>query len=369
MGPTNCGLVSGFVLIVLVVRIDEFDQRNGEMKRIMSKSMLGLDIGNSTIKFAVADGQQVRQMVCLPLLEDLVKEDRIVSREAIAQELRQAIKDHRISSRRVALTLPSERTIVRRMVVPYMTEEQLRINLPYEFHDFIQEDKDLFFYDYAVAGVQRNEQNQPTGLELIGCAVRRETIEVFRDVLRMAGLKLERAVPDCLVYGNLIRNYEGNYTGHPAEYCIVDMGHRAIRMHMFRGHVYETTRVIDIGGRSIDTLIASHFGVDPHLAASYKQTNYENAQTISACQELYSRVAVELMRAVNFYGFNTPNSDLRDIYFCGGLTNIRPLMDEISHNVDLEMHSITELLPPGGSEEDAVICATAVGSLLQGNGR
>lgn len=335
----------------------------------MSKSILGLDIGNRSVKFAVADERQVRQLVCLPLLEDLVREDRIVSREAIAQELRQAMKERKISSRRVALVLPSERTIVRRMVVPYMTAEQLRINLPYEFHDFIQEDKDLFFYDYAVAGVQKDEQNQPTGLELIGCAVRRETIEVFRDVLHMAGLKLERAIPDCLVYGNLIRNYERTNGTHPAEYCIVDLGHRAIRMHMFRSHIYETTRVIDIGGRSIDALIADHFGVDPHLAASYKQTNHENAQIISGCQELYGRVAVELMRAVNFYGFNTPNSDLRDIYFCGGLTNIPALMNEISRNVDLEVHSIAELLPQGGSEEDAVICAAAVGSLLQGNGR
>ncbi len=336
---------------------------------IMSKSLLGLDIGNSAIKFAVADEHQVQQLVTLPLLEDLVKDDRIVSADAVAEQLLRAMKENRISKRHVALVLPSERTIVRRLTVPLMTAEQLRINLPYEFHDFIQEDKDLFFYDYAVAGTQTDEQGNPTALELVGCATRKETIAIFREVLRKAGLKLDRAVPDSLVYANLIRNYEANCPDHPAEYCIVDMGHRAIRMHMFRGAVYETTRVIDLGGRSVDTLIADHFGVDPHLAATYKQTNHENAQNIQPCQELYSRVAVELMRAVNFYGFNTPNSDLRDIYFCGGLTNIPALMDEIGRNVDLQMHSIAELMPDGGEEEDAVICAAAVGCLLQENGR
>lgn len=335
----------------------------------MSKSLLGLDVGNSAIKFAVADESRVQQLVSLPLLEDLIKDDRIVSRDAVAQELRDALKKNRISKRHVALVLPSERTIVRRLVVPYMTAEQLRVNLPYEFHDFIQEDKDLFFYDYAIADVQKDEQGQPTGLELIGAAVRKETIAVFREVLHKAGLKLDRAVPDCLVYANLIRNFERGHSDHPAEYCVVDMGHRAIRMHMYRGSTYETTRVIDLGGRSVDALIADAFSVDPHLAASYKQTNHDNAQTIPACQELYGRVAVELMRAINFYGFNTPNSDLRDIYFCGGLTNIRALMDEISRNIDLTMHSITELMPAGGDEDDAVLCAAAVGGLLQGNGR
>ena len=335
----------------------------------MSKSLLGLDIGNSAIKFAVADEGRVQQLAVLPLLEDLIKDDRIVSRDAVAQELRDALKKNRISKRHVALVLPSERAIVRRLVVPYMTAEQLRVNLPYEFHDFIQEDKDLFFYDYAVAGVQQDEEGNPTGLELIGAAVRKETIAVFREVFHKAGLKLDRAVPDCLVYANLIRNYEHTHSDHPAEYCVVDMGYRAIRMHMYRGTTYETTRVIDLGGRSMDVLIADAFSVDPHLAASYMQTNHNGAQEIQACQDLYGKVAVELMRAINFYGFNTPNSDLQDIYFCGGLIHIKPLMEEIGRNIDLKMHSITELLPPGADEDDAVLGAAAVGVLLQGNGR
>ena len=335
----------------------------------MSKSLLGLDIGNSAIKFAVANGDQVQQLAVLPLLEDLIKDDRIVSRDAVAQELRDALKKNHISKRHVALVLPSERAIVRRLVVPCMTAEQLQVNLPYEFHDFIQEDKDLFFYDYAVADVQKDEEGNPTGLELIGAAVRKETIAVFREVFHKAGLKLDRAVPDCLVYANLIRNYERNNPNHPAEYCVVDMGYRAIRMHMFRGHTYETTRVIELGGRSMDVLIADAFSVDPHLAASYMQTNHDGAQEIQACQELYARVAVELMRAINFYGFNTPNSDLKDIYFCGGLTHIKPLMEEIKRSIDLNMHPISELLPSGGDTDDAVLCAAAVGALLQGNGR
>ena len=335
----------------------------------MSKSLLGLDIGNSAIKFAVADEGRVHQMVVLTLPQDLIKDDRIVSRDAVAQEIRAALKKNHISKRHVALVLPSERAIVRRFVVPYMTAEQLRVNLPYEFHDFIQEDKDLFFYDYAVADVQKDEEGNLSGLELVAAAVRKETIAVFRDVFHKAGLKLDRAVPDCLVYANLIRNYERTHSDHPAEYCIVDMGCRAIRMHMFRGTIYETTRIIDLGGSSLGMLIADAFSVDPHLAADYMKTNHEGAQEIQVCQDLYGKVAVELMRAINFYGFNTPDSDLRDIYFGGGLTHIKPMMETILRDLDLNVHSVTELLPAGGDEDDAVLCAAAVGALLQGNGR
>ena len=50
---------------------------------------------------------------------------------------------------------------------------------------------------------------------------------------------------------------------------------------------------------------------DPHIAANYKRANYSEVQDIQACHDLYNRVAVEIMRAVNFYGFNTPTLTCR----------------------------------------------------------
>ena len=70
--------------------------------------------------------------------------------------------------------------------------------------------------------------------------------------------------------------------------------------------------------KQADAIIADAAGVDPHLATGYKMSNYQGAQEIPACRELYSRVAVEIMRAVNFYGFNTPDANLKDLYFTGG---------------------------------------------------
>ena len=80
---------------------------------------------------------------------------------------------------------------------------------------------------------------------------------------------------------------------------MVDLGHQSVRLHIYQNGVYDTTRTIELGGRSLDAIIADTAGVDPHLATGYKMSNYQGAQEISACRELYSRVAVEIMRAVN----------------------------------------------------------------------
>ena len=189
-------------------------------------------------------------------------------------------------------------------------------------------------------------------------------------MLRLAGMKLVRAVPECLAYGNLLRaKLEQKPEEYRGECAVVDLGHQSIRLHIYQNGVYDTTRTIELGGRSLDAIIADAAGVDPHLATGYKMSNYQGAQEIPACRELYSRVAVEIMRAVNFYGFNTPDADLRDLYLSGGLANVTALGEELERTLQLTLHPIDELCPSGLSGPETSYCAAAMGVLLQGNGR
>ena len=76
------------------------------------------------------------------------------------------------------------------------------MNLPYEFHDFVQGDKDQYFYDYAVVAVGEGRKGEdgkeePPTLDLLAAATRKETIAAYRRMLRLAGMKLVRAVPEC----------------------------------------------------------------------------------------------------------------------------------------------------------------------------
>ena len=323
---------------------------------------LGLDIGSSAVKAAVVTDGKIQKLVMEPLPENLVRDGRILSPEAMSDVLREIVRKHHISARRCALALPSETAMTRRIAMPYMTVDQLAVNLPYEFHDYIQGDKDLYFYDYAVVGTEEDEDGQPKTLELLASAVTKEEIAACRQMLGKAGLKLTTAVPECMAYRNLLRRYEQDHPGeHPAEYCVIDLGHEAIRMHVFRGSVYEATRLVDIGGRDLDGAIADHMDVDPHVAASYRMNNYEDAQLLPECMELYNRAAVEVLRAIHCYGFNTPDSDLRDVYLCGGGAQMEPLTRTLRSQLELTVHDICELMPEGGE----LLYPAAVGAALQ----
>ncbi|MCI2057276.1 MAG: pilus assembly protein PilM [Oscillibacter sp.] len=332
----------------------------------MANTYLGLDIGASAVKLAVVRDGRVQKLRTAPLPDHLMTAGGVTSPDALADELRALLHREHITVKKAALALPPEDAFIRRVTVPYMTTEQLLVNLPYEFHDYIQKDKDLYFYDYAVDAVKRNESGEPKELELTACAALKESIAEWRGVLRKVGVKLTAAMPEYLTYRSLIAAYEtAHKDDHPAEYCIADLGHSAIRVHMYRGSNYETSRVIECGGASIDALIADTVSVDPHVAADYKLANYAGTQEIPACRDLYAKIAVEILRAINFYGFNTPDSDLQDIYFCGGLAKVTALMETITASLELKVHNISQLLPlPEDAGDLAVICPAAIGAAM-----
>ena len=229
-------------------------------------TLLGLDLGVSAMKLAVGDRSGVSQIASVLLPSDLVRDHKMVSEEAVAQEVKHALREQHMKKRPCAVVIPAESAIVRRLTVPYMSPEQLRVNLPYEFHDFVQGDKDQYFYDYAVVAVGEGRKGEdgkeePPTLDLLAAATRKETIAAYRRMLRLAGMKLVRAVPECLAYGNLLRaKLEQRPEEYRGECAVVDLGHQSVRLHIYQNGVYDTTRTIELGGRSLDAIIADTAG-------------------------------------------------------------------------------------------------------------
>ena len=330
----------------------------------MANTYTGIDIGSGDIKFAVCSGGSIRRMWSYPLPANLMREGVIVSPEAMSSVIREAAKAGHINVRNCAVSLPGAVSFFRRFTVPAMTTDQLRLNLPYEFNDFIAQEKDKYFYDYAVAGVVKNEDGSPKELDLMAAAAPKETIASYTSMLRRAGFRLRMVMPEEFAYANILREYEKGNPGK-REYCILDLGNAATRVHMFTGPNYETTRIIEYGGATIDSAIAEFCNVDAHVARLYKLANHNDVLNLATCRGVYQSIAVEVLRAINFYNFNNPNSNLTDVYLCGGGALIAPLTETIRSTLDHKLHSVAELMPEAEREDaELVRYPVAVGVTL-----
>lgn len=314
----------------------------------MAKSILGVDLGYDRMKLALVSAGKVRKMVIAPMPDNLLRDGRITSTDTLGELMRNTLKENRIRAGDAAVTLSGEVTYLRSTSMPRMSAEQLAYNIPFEFNDYISDEPKNYLFDYAMLPPSED----PEKMELIAAAVPAAVINDLRSALRRAGLRLKKAAPVEFAYSALLTRYEAERgSAAPGEYCILDLGFRAIRMYMYRNTRHMTTRVLDTGLSILDSTISDSMGVDIHLAHTYLLKNYDNCQNSEACQNAFNNIAVELMRSFNFYRFSNPDSKLADVWLCGGGAVIDSLSNSIRETLDMSVHSAEELFEDQNVED------------------
>ncbi len=370
----------------------------------MAKRILGIDIGYDTVKLALVSGKQVKKTAIASMPKRLMRDGRLASPEAMGELLAQTMKQNGIHCNSAAVAFSNEAVFVRNVTMPLMSADQLVLNLPYEFRDYITEEMKSYVFDYAMLSdpaavrghkVEKKRDKQPkkekqnaleefeareqmapaatetadaaassagATMDLLAVAAPVSLMNETRLMLRKAGMKLVKAAPVVSAYVGLIRNMDPAKRPESGEYCFLDLGYQSIRMYMFKGDRHEVTRVLETGLSVVDAAIADAYNVDEHLAHTYVINNFEDCLSKEVCINSFNNIAVELMRALNFYRFSNPDSALADIWLCGGGAYIGALTAAIEAGMDgMKVHSAEELLPGGRLLSDSNALVQAIG--------
>lgn len=326
----------------------------------MAKSMVGFDIGASELKAAIWDGRRLKKVVSATMPENLVKDGIIVSYEAMADFIRESMR-HSRAPKSCAVILPPNYVFIRRFTMPKMTTAQLAVNLPYEFKDFLTQDKDRYFFDYAVNRFIEDEGE--SYMDLLAAGVGKDVISDYRDMFRRAGFKLDLAVPAEVAYLDIVRaqpETEGK------NFSFADFGYTATRLTIFDGKDYEVSRSIETGIKAVCEGIARYYGIDEPMARGYLLENRENCQYLPELQSVYNAIAADIRKAVSFYSFSSGKGAVSEIWCCGGGSHIDPLMRIVQEGTGLSLKSVSKLLPPVPEGSSPMSAALAIGSVIQG---
>ncbi len=324
------------------------------------KNCVGFDIGNHAIHIAVNKGGKIVRSITERLPEGLVQTGRITSTEAMTEVLRDLKRANHLGVRRASLVLPATLCYCRRFNVAAMTKKQLMFNLPYDFHDFITDDKSNYFFDYAIVDYIKDDNGNISEFDVIAAATRKDIVADYSRMFSKAGFKLVTLIPEELSYVNLFRMVSSK----PHRHGILDIGHNAVRLFLFIGDRFESVRVVDYGCNALDAVIAEHFGVEgKFLPATYRETNFENANELPGCRSIYSAMALEIRKAINFYRFNG-GGNLEHLHCCGGGVKNAALMETLRANLPLKLTDLSEFFGDS-SDSDSPLIAAAAGSTLQ----
>lgn len=335
----------------------------------MAKSCLGIDIGKDQLKLVLMKGETIQKAVSVQMPEGLLKEGRIVSVETTGELIRKTMKENKIRCKEAAVVVSSGVCFLRNVTMPEMTADQLVYNLPYEFRDYITDELKKYVFDYSWGSVEelpkaKKPKKQPKKkkgeekpdekaedseekrgeMELLAAAAPLEAIDDLRLMARKAGLKLTFAAPEVSACENLLHYKLKEESDKDKEYGILDLGSTSSRLLIFKGDRHQVTRIIERGMEQVEELLADSLHIDIHLAHTWLLTNHEDCVNSEICQDAFSQISVELMRALNFYQFSNPDSRLEDIYICGGGASIESMRESLKENLDVTIHDVSELM-------------------------
>lgn len=305
------------------------------------KSVVGVEIGNSRVKIVETRKGRLVRFAAEDIPDDVVRDGGVLQWEAMGDLLKAALKKNKISGKKAALVVPDSIAFTRRTLMPPMSAVQLEYNLPYEFHDFITEDKDKYVYDYSMVDLIRDEEGNVTDMDLLAVAAPKEVLNHYIRMFKRAGLKLMTAAPESQALGNICRELKPEMAG--IDYALLDLGSAATRIDIFSKGIYEVTRTIETGANAIVAVIADIYGCDPHIAEMYMRENKDNVLANDACRDIYSRIAIDVMRAINYYTFENRENTLETMYYYGGSSVNEPLIEEIRDTIQLEFLPLSAL--------------------------
>lgn len=328
----------------------------------MGKLRLGFDIGSNKLKVAVLRKDEVSiREVRLP--ESMVDDTGTIGLpHAFAQFLRDTRKELSLPRGPAALVLPPSQVICRLVAMPRMTTDQLMLNLPYEFSDFIQDSADQYLCDYAVCSSEEGD-DEVDGVPMMAATASKEVLAGYAHMFSQAGFRLTTVLPQEMALIQLCqaRGEENE------KYCFVDLGHQNTRITVVWKDRVQATRQIPFGMKHVDAVVARELGVDPFLSNTYKESNFKNVLELPAVAEVCDRIAVEILKVINFYQFTYRSSSLNGICLVGGGASMGLLQKSIENTVELPVLSPAHLIPEAG--EEAHVGVYAAGAVIGGRTR
>ena len=188
---------------------------------------------------------------------------------------------------------------------------------------------------------------------MMAAVAAKQTLAEYTRIFALAGLRLKTVLPQEMT---LIQLCQARGAGAD-DFCFVDLGHQFTRITVVWRDRIQATRQIALGGRNLDTVVANELGVDPFLSNTYKASNFQNVLTLPALSEVCDRIAVEILKVINFYQFTYRSSSLSGIYLVGGGAALPLLRQSIESTVGLPLLDPADLLPEAGERAAAGIFA------------
>jgi type IV pilus assembly protein PilM len=261
---------------------------------------------------------------------------------AVSETIQEACKNYQISANQVVTGVSGHSVIVKNIVLPPMSQEELEESIDWHAEEHIPFDLADVSLDYHVT--ERN--NNATQVVIAAC--KRERIDSLKQAIQLAGKQPIVIDIDTFALQNC---YEINYQPDASQVvALLNIGASTMNVNIVKGINSVFTRDITIGGSQFTDILQRNLGLSYQQAEALKRGVNDAAAGMDekAIEPLMNNatemVVMEIQKTFDFYRATTEDSNIevQKILISGGGSKLTGLAEELSKKLELPV----EVLDP-----------------------
>jgi type IV pilus assembly protein PilM len=342
-----------------------------------SKELIGLDIGSSSIKLAhvKSTGSEygVKKFGVFPLPPDTIVDGAIMDHATVIEGIKSALRELKVREKEVATSLSGHSVIIKKVVLPTTTPEELEESIQWEVEQYIPFDIKDVKIDFQVIGPLKED---PAKMDVLLVAVKTDLVNDYISVVKDAGLSPTIVDIDSIAAGNAF------------EFCqpvsdeqvpmVINVGASFMNVNILHSGVPLFTRDVPMGGGMYTSEIQKQIAVSFETAEALKvgtKDAGERAEKLTEVMKTVSNIlATEAQRSYNFFSATYPDRLVTKVYLTGGAAKsmfLKEMMGE-KIGVDVELFNAFEgltvderLVAPAVVSHYATAATVAIGLALR----
>ncbi|MGI6705458.1 MAG: type IV pilus assembly protein PilM [Clostridia bacterium] len=341
---------------------------------LQTKAIIGIDVGSSQVKMVQTNAKgEVIHWGIGHVPKDLFRQGKVEAIEPLVDTLRKIIKEKKIKGRRCALCYSGNDVIIRELQLPVMTDQQIELNIQYELSEYLPLDPLKYSIEYRVLDTM--EEQDTASMRVMVVAALRESLQVYMDILKKAGVKpvyidIPSNVREKLLRYALSANSQQRI-------CVVDIGASMTEISLYHNGVYFTNKTTPIGAQHLTAMLSEYLHIDELAAERWKTDHHYmerglgdslRTQIISYLEQLVQEVS----RVVAYYQNRNYQSEVEKIYLMGGGSLLKGLPEYLEEHLGIKVSYINELLLSLEYKHEVarngVFLADAIGTTLRVEG-
>ncbi|MBF0568801.1 MAG: type IV pilus assembly protein PilM [Nitrospirae bacterium] len=309
------------------------------------KSLLGLDIGSSSIKAVqlkdLKTGYELELFDFLPIDSDLIVENVVADSEKLSGAIRALVKKAKIKTKNTVISISGHSSvIIKRITLPDMTEEVLNENIRYEAEQYVPFGIDDVNLDYQILG----PAEEPGQIDVILVAVKKDVLSSYISAVKDAGLTPVIVDVDAFTLENM---YGANYkTEASRSVALLNVGASNTTINILKSGISAFTRDSSIGSRNHTEALMNQFSLSYEDAERIKAGATVNGitpeQAAPVLDSVSEDIVMEINHSLDFFSDSPEMEAIEGLWLGGGGALVKGLKEKLS---DMTGYPVTLLNP------------------------